>query len=1092
MFNYRRFDLYLASKFSALGSCVGRSPGVFILVPILITMLMGSGVQQFVYLSDIFYLFVPVDARSIQDHSKINSYFPENLTRHIRGSELRFHQVVDIILVPQEGKSALSKEVWTEATLIAQAASNISVYLEGRTYSWYDLCAKFDGECVDNLFLHLLESTNVDSDMMNNLTYPVMKDPAKDEVYYPLVAHLGGVEKENGFILNAEALRLFFMLDDSSRSLKQASQMWSNAMNAFAHKLQLNSSSVSAFNFPDIEREVVDNVQTAFENNLPLAVITVAAYTMVNCMSTDWVRSKPLMGVVGLVCVILSSFSGCGLCLYLGFSWQAINVVVVFLLIGIGMDGVFLMLSAWARSEAVSRDMVTRMSITYADASVSLTITSLTNVLSFLVGAIIPGFPCVQIFCMYAGVSLVFNYFWTITIFGAFLAISGHMELSNRHCLLLTKVKSKTMAENSNFFYKLFLAGGTSVIDPDNPRDNKGEKMMSFFGNIVTPFLNYAPTKCLILCTFFSYMAVSFYGIFNIKEGLELPNLVIFNSSVASFFNREKYYFKDHAFRIQFAILDELDYHDEHVQEQYFSLVSELEQSFYIFNSVKFRQSWLHEFTKVASENFVLFNISTKAQFMTSLQIFLEEADQISRDVSFSVDNSRIVASRFFLSTGRIDDAYTEMLLMLDLRNIVAKYPFEVAVFTPLFYLVDQYVEIFENTILCVIVCSIIMSVVIFIFIPNKMCVIWVTFTVMSVEFGVVGLMPFLGIHLEMISMIVLIMGIGFSVDFSAHISYHYLAADEGTSPEERLAHCLHALGPPIIQAAITTVCCVLPLMRHPSYVAHTFAKMISLVIFLGLLHSLLLLPVLLSLFGPDSCGKSKKTKSYASNVLSPSTVSLSDTFMYQNGKDNPLKKNVVVKQALIQSKATRNVNNNVEEEKKICTKTSKESSLASLHMSFFQSLENDDGTTNKVEIENSLRSLKDRTRSDSSYYSYQKRHLRRHVKPIESKRRSVDIRSKSMNDDSNADTSFPSRLESIRRSLILKNNKYDLMKDGFNGTENDAYDESEANKSNLSTFKPDDFKVCEAKLESKLVLFDHSAPNAADDKFEEINLNND
>ena len=106
MFNYRRFDLYLASKFSALGSCVGRSPGVFILVPILITMLMGSGVQQFVYLSDIFYLFVPVDARSIQDHSKINSYFPENLTRFVvyqspheycLGVELKVKKVAFII-----------------------------------------------------------------------------------------------------------------------------------------------------------------------------------------------------------------------------------------------------------------------------------------------------------------------------------------------------------------------------------------------------------------------------------------------------------------------------------------------------------------------------------------------------------------------------------------------------------------------------------------------------------------------------------------------------------------------------------------------------------------------------------------------------------------------------------------------------------------------------------------------------------------------------------------------------------------------------------------------------------------------------------
>ena len=49
-------------------------------------------------------------------------------------------------------------------------------------------------------------------------------------------------------------------------------------------------------------------------------------------------------------------------------------MVVIFLLIGIGMDGIFLLLSSWSRSEAVSGDLVTRMSVTYSDAAVSLTI----------------------------------------------------------------------------------------------------------------------------------------------------------------------------------------------------------------------------------------------------------------------------------------------------------------------------------------------------------------------------------------------------------------------------------------------------------------------------------------------------------------------------------------------------------------------------------------------------------------------------------------------------------------------------------------------------------------------------------------------
>merc|ERR1719391_922909 len=187
------------------------------------------------------------------------------------------------------------------------------------------------------------------------------------------------------------------------------------------------------------------------------------------------------------------------------------------------------------------------------------------------------------------------------------------------------------------------------------------------------------------------------------------------------------------------------------------------------------------------------------------------------------------------------------------------------------------------------------MSIVILIFIPSKVCVIWVIFSVVSVEVGVLGMMSFWKINLDVISMIVLIMGIGFSVDFSAHISYHYLSADEELGPEERLAHCLFALGPPILQGALTTILSVLPLIRHPSYVIITFSKMIFLVILLGLLHGLLLLPILLTLFGPGSCSRRRETVPRSQfNILSPLT-SVSEAFIYEEGRSGVASRRRVV-----------------------------------------------------------------------------------------------------------------------------------------------------------------------------------------------------
>jgi hypothetical protein len=68
---------------------------------------------------------------------------------------------------------------------------------------------------------------------------------------------------------------------------------------------------------------------------------------------------------------------------------------------GIGIDDTFVMLGAWRRT-SVHTPVPERMSASFEDAAVSITITSVTNMISFWIGVITP-FPSVQIFCIYTG-----------------------------------------------------------------------------------------------------------------------------------------------------------------------------------------------------------------------------------------------------------------------------------------------------------------------------------------------------------------------------------------------------------------------------------------------------------------------------------------------------------------------------------------------------------------------------------------------------------------------------------------------------------------------------------------------------------------
>ena len=80
----------------------------------------------------------------------------------------------------------------------------------------------------------------------------------------------------------------------------------------------------------------------------------------------------------------------------------------------------------------------------------------------------------------------------------------------------------------------------------------------------------------------------------------------------------------------------------------------------------------------------------------------------------------------------------------------------------------------------------------------------------------------------DAISMITIIMSIGFSVDYSAHITYGYVCSTQET-PREKIREALGALGWPLTQGAISTILAVVVLADVPAYMIVTFFKAISL-----------------------------------------------------------------------------------------------------------------------------------------------------------------------------------------------------------------------------------------------------------------------
>ncbi len=102
------------------------------------------------------------------------------------------------------------------------------------------------------------------------------------------------------------------------------------------------------------------------------------------------------------------------------------------------------MLSAWRRSSHLD-SVPDRMARCYESAAVSITITSLTDALSFWIGMLAP-FPSVKIFCAYSGFAVLCTYLWHLTFFGGLLAVLGYAEEQNRHAVTFQVVLPKSLS----------------------------------------------------------------------------------------------------------------------------------------------------------------------------------------------------------------------------------------------------------------------------------------------------------------------------------------------------------------------------------------------------------------------------------------------------------------------------------------------------------------------------------------------------------------------------------------------------------------------------------------------------------------------
>ncbi|CAF0815024.1 unnamed protein product [Brachionus calyciflorus] len=566
-----------------------------------------------------------------------------------------------------------------------------------------------------------------------------------------------------------------------------------------------------------------------------------------------------MLPMAGISSALLGMSSSFGLCSYLSYQGCNLIFVIPFLVIGIGIDDMFIIYSSYLhtfknRGHKSNDEIVQEIiSATLARSGVSITITSLTDFVAFMIG-ITTGFRSVQIFCVYAGLSILFCYLNQITIFSGFLCLHLKRVLDNRNSFLPCLKSNKNNTEQNNSDDKV----KTKFIN--------FKKIKKFWLRFFEFLICNRKGKLITLLLFLVYISFSIWNASKIHEGIRIEDLV----SEDSYYSQ---YVKDNAelqdlYPIVMLITTQpLNYDNLNIRIELKNLIKNAQKIDGISES--FQLNWLDSFKSKRidfKQNTTKLTDTLKLYppYLNDVIIKTNCRDQI-RNESFKKelkisDNSQedivnceyeIESSRFYLQYSKLFLSSLDAKPMHQLRKLCLESGLPIIPYSVAFKYYEQFEETLPNVIQSFIIAIESMYIIALIFIPDLVSVFCIIMSMLSIMTGLVGFMHLWQLSLSSITMIELIMSVGFCIDFSAHVTHAFISNGKGDR-NKRGFWAFRDVGVPIVNSALSTIIGTLLLAFCKSYIFKSFFKTMTILMCLGIVNSLLFLPVLLSVIGPN------------------------------------------------------------------------------------------------------------------------------------------------------------------------------------------------------------------------------------------------
>merc|ERR1719483_85716 len=341
--------------------------------------------------------------------------------------------------------------------------------------------------------------------------------------------------------------------------------------------------------------------------------------------------------ISGIVSIIMGMVVGVGISCALGYPYTTINIMLPFICLGIGIDDMFVIAQCWSNMNNDPANALLslpqKMGLTLKHAGVSITITTVTDVFAFGIGAA-SKMPGLQSFCVCTAVSLGAIYLLQITWFVAWMSLDQDRIQSNRSGL----VPCITLQNNNNEPVSCFSLGS-------------GKSLLQKYVDHLLPSTLF---KILVLATVCIFTTLGICGCVLIKQKFDFLLLLPKESYLRQWKDMKNDLYPDKGW-VADIYTDSFNFKDLHKFENLTNSLEELRQS---GDCIQGYESWWSELKKysIEKENFSNWEqIANNEVFPTAMSNFLysssgakfQENFKFSGNITCGQPVPQIKSSRF-------------------------------------------------------------------------------------------------------------------------------------------------------------------------------------------------------------------------------------------------------------------------------------------------------------------------------------------------------------------------------------------------------------------------------------------------------------